>query len=114
MPRDEKRVEKLLESATARLKEPGTIARVMRHLRLTARMLVMTSQLDSACRGLSNFGLKALHLACEHGRVPEVVALQLDEQQTALVSSLMAETVGRQRIRNAVDAEHHVRIWGRH
>lgn len=85
----------------------------------TAIALATTSQLRNACRKLTKFGLEALLLACEHqpdgaGMLPEAVAVLLDDPENELIRRLLTEPDGRQRVRNAVEAENDERTWGRH
>lgn len=62
-------------------------------------------RLSQACRDLSAFSLKALYLACQHGHVPELVALSLDDGQVQLIGGLLAQPEGRCQIESAIDAE---------
>jgi hypothetical protein len=82
-------------------------------VRLGTRVL-----LGTIVRPLTDFGLKALFLTCQHRQdgqthVPDVVAGSLEESQVQLIGGLLGTANGRAQIRLAIETEQDVRVWGR-
>lgn len=101
MPRDEKKAAELLRRAADRMKEPGTVIRIMRQLRLSAM-----------CGQLPDDRLALLARVCEEGdeqALRSVLAAIPDPLMRHALLDCLTGTEGRAEVREAVELEQ----WGR-